>query len=55
MRLKAGDLFFIRIGTVARFQVIGDDPFVHLIVQMPRPPNTAEEGRPSFTSDSLVT
>ena len=38
--------------TIARFEVIGDEPFVHLIVQMPRPPYTAEEGRPSFTSDN---
>lgn len=50
MYLEAGDLFFIRVGTVARFEVIGDEPFVHIIVQMPRPPYTAEEGRPSFTA-----
>lgn len=50
MRLTAGDLFLISIGTVARFEVIGDEPFVHIIVQMPRPPHTAEEGRPSFTT-----
>ena len=53
MHLKAGDLFFIRIGTVARFEVIGDAPFVHVIVQMPRPPYTAEEeGGPSFTTST---
>ncbi|MDE0046653.1 MAG: cupin domain-containing protein [bacterium] len=50
LHLEAGDLFFIRVGTVARFEVIGDEPFVHIIVQMPRPPYTAEEGRPSFTA-----
>jgi hypothetical protein len=54
MQLHAGDLFFIRTGTVARFEVKGGEPFVHVIVQMPRPPYSSEEGRPSFTSEATV-
>jgi len=51
MPLEAGDLFFIRKGTVARFDVAGDAPFVHVIVQMPRPPYaSADEGGPAFTN-----
>lgn len=50
LELAAGDLFLIPKGTVARFEVVGDEPFVHVIVQMPRPPHTSEEGQPSFTS-----
>jgi len=50
LTLEAGDLFFIREGSVARFKVIGSAPFVHVIVQMPRPSHAAaEEGGPSFT------
>lgn len=50
MRLRAGDLFYIRIGTVARFDVIGEEPSIHIIVQMPRPPHTSEGSLPSFTT-----
>ncbi len=48
--LRAGDLFLIRKGTVASFEVVGSEPFVHVIVQMPRPEYVALEDSASFTS-----
>jgi hypothetical protein len=50
LELTAGDLFLIPKGTVARFEVVGSEPFVHIIVQMPRPEYVAVEEGPSFTS-----
>ena len=52
LELAAGDLILIPKGAVARFEVIGDEPFVHLIVQMPRPDSVAADpdGR-SFNSE----
>jgi hypothetical protein len=50
VELGAGDLFYIRKGTVASFEVLGEKPFVHIIVQMPRPQYVADEDQPSFTN-----
>jgi hypothetical protein len=50
LHLTAGDLFLIRKGTVASFEVVGSEPFVHVIIQMPRPEHVAVEDSPSFTS-----
>jgi hypothetical protein len=50
VELGAGDLFRIRKGSVASFEVLGEEPFVHIIVQMPRPPYVADEDQPSFTN-----
>jgi len=33
-----GDFYLIKRGTCARFEVIGNEPFRHLFVIMPRPP-----------------
>jgi len=52
VRLRAGDLFLIKRGWSARFDVIGEDAFVHIIVQMPRAPHVEAESPTgaSFTS-----
>lgn len=52
--LGPGDLFYIRKGSVASFEVLGDEPFVHIIVQMPRPPYVSDEDQPSFTNQDAA-
>jgi len=45
--LGAGDLFLVKTGWSVRFDVVGEEPFVHVVVQLPRARNSSSDGSSS--------
>lgn len=48
MDVTVGDVFWVSPGLRVLYDVQGDVPYRHLLVQMPRPRGTAEENMGSF-------